>query len=248
MITVKRLTYVAAIASLSLTACKSTTKEYYEDAEGVLKKECQLGYFSDKVSGTCTHYSKEGGVFLKEQYKDDVLHGKVLHFEEGKETVVENYKDGVLHGESRGVTLDGVVWLEANYVNGKLEGKHILRHGNGNLKVEEMYNSQGKEGVQKKYYKNGQLAHSATYKDGCLITVDEVYTEDGRVLNAGNYKDGNGNLSVYYGNGQLRYYGSIREYKQVGEWKMMSKKGRTKTKHNYNPQDVEPCEFKYIPY
>jgi antitoxin component YwqK of YwqJK toxin-antitoxin module len=237
-----------AMSAMTLTACKSTTKEYFEDAEGVLKKECQLGYFSDKISGTCTHYNKEGEVYLKESYKDDVLHGKVRHFENGVETVLENYKNGKLHGESKGVTLEGVVWLEANYVEGKLNGKHILRFANGNLKVEENYNEKGKDGVQKRYYENGQLAHSATYADGCLSSVDEVFSEDGRALNPGDYKNGEGFLVVYYDNGSIRSQGRIQNYKQVGDWKMYSRKGKHKNKRSFNPDEQVQCEFKYVAY
>ena len=237
-----------ALTVLVLTSCKSTTKEYYEDAEGVLKKECQLGFFSDKISGTCTHYTKESEVFLKESYKDDVLHGKVRHFENGTETVVENYKNGVLHGESRGVTLDGVVWLEANYVDGKLDGKHVLRFGNGNLRVEEFYNSNGKHGVQKRYFENGQLAHSVTYEDGCLMSVEELFSENGNALNPGDYKDGSGYLTVYYDNGSIKASGRIEDFKQVGRWTVYNRKGKMKGKHNFNSEDQETCVFKFVTY
>lgn len=78
-----------------------------------------------KKNGEQTLYFQEGGLQIKQKYKDNVLQGLHTKFNQDGEKVFEvNYKDGAYHGNAK-MFMNGNLWIMKHYQFGKLHGKWI---------------------------------------------------------------------------------------------------------------------------
>jgi antitoxin component YwqK of YwqJK toxin-antitoxin module len=247
----KRNLYLMALAgAMTFQSCKDTQQEFYDVESGsrTLKKECQIGFFSKELDGKCTHFSKDGQKIMIETYKKGKLNGEVTHFKDGKVSHIENYKDGILNGKSIGYHNNGQVWLETNYVDEKIHGKHTTYFDSGQIKEDFNYKHGKKDGDQKAYHRPDLLWYHSTYNDGCLENIHEVRDIKGNKLNHGDYKNGTGMIVNYYEDGTKKYMGKVENYVQIGKWSLLSKKGNIITSDQFKQGKNEPCEMIRIDY
>ncbi len=64
---------------------------------------------------------------------------------------------------------------EANYINGKPEGKYLLYYNTGELKKVGYFENGLKEGVWKTYDKEGKIIEKGKYKNGEKVGVWKTY-------------------------------------------------------------------------
>lgn len=89
------------------------------------------------------------------------------YFKSGQLASVENYKNDTLHGRQIHYTPSGRYNLRANYKMGVKVDSFFLYTGNGDLNLEEYRDSTGKQqGTFKVYDTNGQIIQVGNYKDG----------------------------------------------------------------------------------
>jgi antitoxin component YwqK of YwqJK toxin-antitoxin module len=71
--------------------------------------------------------------------------------------------------------ISGKKLQEANYINGKPEGKFLIYYNSGELKVIGRYIKGLKDGVWKTYYKTGKIKERGKYKDGEKVGVWKTF-------------------------------------------------------------------------
>lgn len=146
--------------------------------------------------------------------------------------VIEKYqinKEGLKDGPYEAYYEDGTLKENATYLAGKLEGRRVIYHPNGQKDIEEMYENNLLIGDYLNYSPQGQLILKATYKggvmDGMLIRYDTL----GRLIEEVTMRNNeeNGPFREYYANGQLHWegtylngdneFGELKEYNEQGE-------------------------------
>jgi len=107
---------------------------------------------------------------------------------------VGNYQDGKKDGKWIYYLEDGQIWYEGNYKDGVEHGEFILSgYGNYNIfhKVKvENYKNGKLDGKSIHYHINGEIGRIENYKDGYQNGNDIFYDKDGKIFWSGNYKDG----------------------------------------------------------
>ena len=78
--------------------------------------------------------------------------------------------------------LNGKLWRETPYKNGKIEGITKEYYENGNLMREAPYKNDKAEGIEKWYYENGKLMAEIPYLNNLFHGDTRFYTEDGKLL------------------------------------------------------------------
>ena len=120
---------------------------------------------------------------------------------------------------------NGEIHSEANYIDGKIEGKRTWWHENGEI-------------------------HSETnYIDGKLMgKIKYFYYDIGQIESEKNYKDNqlNGKSTYWYKNGQKFSEGNYKDDKPDGKWTFWKKNGQKDEERNYKDNDlVDKTIFKY---
>ena len=128
-------------------------------------------------------------------YKDGKKDGKWISYCKHDQKVEEgNYKDGEKHGKWNFYFEDGQIWYEGNYQDGKEHGEFIYSgYGNYNIlhKVKSENYIDGKlDGKSIHYHVNGEIGRTENFKDGARNGNDIFYDKDGEIFWSGKYKDG----------------------------------------------------------
>jgi antitoxin component YwqK of YwqJK toxin-antitoxin module len=135
---------------------------------------------------------------------------------------VEVYNDGTLyesfqinsdslkHGSYNRYFKDGNVAEEAQYENGKLNGKRIIYYHTGVIEIEEIYDMDSLEGVLNSYYPSGKKEFTCEYIKNKIQGKAIKYYESGQVMEEVLFKDNeeNGPFVEYYDNGQIEWKGT----------------------------------------
>ena len=96
--------------------------------------------------------------------------------------------------------------LEANYLNGKLNGKYTEWFDNGKVKISVNYSAGKQDGKYVKYYENGNKNCECNFKLGGIWTSDTtVWYEDGKKKFEGKYYEGlkDGDFIIYNESGKI---------------------------------------------
>ncbi|EMZ40092.1 toxin-antitoxin system YwqK family antitoxin [Helicobacter bilis] len=78
--------------------------------------------------------------------------------------------------------LNGKLWRETPYKNGKIEGIEKWYYENGNLNIEIPFKNDKREGMVKWYYESGNLESEIPHKNDEAHGNLKYYTEDGKLL------------------------------------------------------------------
>lgn len=105
----------------------------------------------------------------------------------------ETYVDGILNGPKTWYSDSGVVVLEENYVENKIEGE------------------------QKAYYENGNIKSIVTYKKGKIIAL-EYLAKNGEILHSSDLSKGNGVWKYFWENGNILEEGKYKNWQKDGVW------------------------------
>ncbi len=161
-------------------------KSYFES--GSLQQDGRYVY--GLLEGLVTTYYETGEIMRVASYQSGELHGDMKFYDRtGRPMAQEIYQKGVRHtpegepyqGRCQIYSVDGDLWEDANFKNGRLSGVRKKYYEDGHLEFEERYRKGKRHGEVKTYYKNGTLKGLYQYRKGELISSQE-YDQDGRVV------------------------------------------------------------------
>lgn len=126
-----------------------------------------------------------------------------------------NKKDGTWYLKNSSATysgkfidyyLTGIKQGEGVLFNGKLKGKRLLYHQNGNVSDEIEYENGISNGLEKRFYKDGTLMQKGSFKNGKEIGIWEMYHPNGQLKQRTTFKNGkmDGESISYYSTGNLK--------------------------------------------
>lgn len=133
--------------------------------------------------------------------------------ESGK--VVERYNvdsQGLKSGVATRYFPDGTVQEEANYLEGKLNGKRTIYRETGEKEIEEHYQNDILEGEYSVFYPSGAKEIEMTYSNGKISSMLKKYYESGQLMEEVTMNDNevDGPFKEYYENGALQWEGNYR--------------------------------------
>lgn len=123
-------------------------------------------------------------------YKNDKKHGQQITYNNFLQIIEEsNYKNGVLDGKhikyENGKCIEDYI-----YNKGLPTGKKASYDDNGNIKLSIEYIDGKNSGIYKRFFDNGQIAYEGNYKFGKKHGLVTEYYNNGRIKTLENYKHG----------------------------------------------------------
>jgi uncharacterized protein len=196
---------------------------YFNNGQINIKKN----YLLNKENGSFTRYFQNGKLSEEGTFKNEKLSGQYKsYFVNGilEESSVYN-ESGQLNGKQQYFDIDGKLYYEADYKDGKLtQYKYFDKKGtvvyetklkskqeaktffsDGTLKWIGNVEDSRRSGLWKEYFRNGILKAEYNYKNGLLEGMGKEYYMNGKVKKEIQYKDdkAHGKYREYYRNGQL---------------------------------------------
>ncbi|HEX8529754.1 MAG TPA: hypothetical protein VF646_07015, partial [Cytophagales bacterium] len=169
-------------------------------ADGTLYQE--YNYVNGETDGLVRVYDTDGKPYLEQEHKAGQIR-KYRYFDKQGKVVDEASARG---SKLRWVTRfpSGVVRLEGELVNGKLEGKVRTYHESGYLASEGTYRADELDGPEKDYYADGTVSSQQEYKKGKPDGLHRRFHQNGQVATEGWLADGErqGEWRTYYANGK----------------------------------------------
>lgn len=123
----------------------------------------------------------------------------------GKLFAETDYKNGRMNGVKKSFFDNGKLYMESSMSDDLVNGLSKEYYPNGHIKDEVNCLNGKVEGLQKLYDDNGKLSGVLTNHEGQLNGPSTVYYPDGKINVTSNYKDGqqDGTYTHYYRNGQV---------------------------------------------
>jgi antitoxin component YwqK of YwqJK toxin-antitoxin module len=149
-------------------------REYWED--GTIK--FMFNFVDGKTEGEGNEFYEDGQIKQKANYNNGELNGLYQTWFRAHPDVNPNiseeitFKDGKKDGPYKHYNSDGIVIKECNYIDGLLEGKHIIRnYTNGKIYIEEHYKQNLLHGSYKQWDEEGNLVREQEYVNGVLKQI-----------------------------------------------------------------------------
>lgn len=186
--------------------------------------ECKNYYLNGKLQNESTCYAN-GKLMSIIRYKDDLLHGtSVMYDENGNiflETVYDNgkqikiiaYENGLatdIKGTQRSYHENGKLKSESEYEGGMPHGLHRSFFTDGNPELEIHFSNGEIDGFYRTFYTNGQLQSEIIYSKGKPWNAQTCFSRKGVRLKSGDINEGNGTVYHYSQGGRLQY---VEHYK-----------------------------------
>lgn len=95
---------------------------------------------------------------------------------------------------------------EGTLFNGKLKGKRLMYHINGNVSDVIEYENGLSNGIEKRFYEDGTLMQKGEFKNGKEIGIWEMYHPNGQLKQRTNFLNGkmDGESVSYYSTGEIK--------------------------------------------
>jgi antitoxin component YwqK of YwqJK toxin-antitoxin module len=145
--------------------------------------------------------------------------GKVRQFDMSDRLVSENiYFDGKL-SDMRLYHVNGKLYLETPFSDGKKSGTVKVYYESGILMCETPYLNGNKNGIEKTYYESGILMKETPYANGLKNGMEKNFLENGGVVSEVDYRDGkmytvSSSHSSHVYHGRRTYSKHKRHYKK----------------------------------
>ncbi len=134
--------------------------------------------YESPINGEYKSYYKDGTVYQKTMYKNNVQDGYDFeYFENGKIKISRNYKNGILDGEYKQYDRESNLLSAENFVNGT--GTLIGYYENNNKEATIRMVNGKKEGLFNLFTENGKLSSQGTFKNDSLDGSFIEYFGDG---------------------------------------------------------------------
>ncbi|HPS71554.1 MAG TPA: hypothetical protein PLM70_04825 [Bacteroidales bacterium] len=158
--------------------------------------------------GIETKYYPSGKIYQTIAYKDNKKDGvETTYFENGKIKKIVTYKQNIENGLYISYYENDTISVEGLYSDGKQIGAWYSYYINGAIESVDLFDD-GFIVKSTKYYPDGNQKNESLYKNKLLTTL-KTYDHQNKLLKEDHFKNGNGILSNYYFNGNLRTKGNI---------------------------------------
>lgn len=159
-----------------------------------LIKDNGLFYHPDTMTLFSGYYHwcyPSGSVAEKGYMKDGLATGLIkLYNEDGKILVEAEYNEGKKNGKVITYYPSGHIKAEFFLINGKREGRMRIWYDGGNKKFEAYYKDDMLNGKQIKYFPDGHVNVECEYKDNLEHGLKKIIKEDGTILFQGEFEGG----------------------------------------------------------
>jgi antitoxin component YwqK of YwqJK toxin-antitoxin module len=173
-----------------------------KDAQGKIHESGSL--LKDKKEGVWRTYNNTEGLLELSEFKAGVPDGIRIQFDES-----------------------GYISIDANYKNGKLEGRRTeYRYGSVKRQIEN-YSGGVLNGNKKVFYESGTLQEDGSYKNGKRDGLVKWYTQEEKPSIEFTYKMGiiEGPAKTYFASGKIQTEGNYKNDNESGEWKEYDEDG-----------------------
>lgn len=182
-------------------------KKIYYHENG--KLESEISYENGKREGVLRKYNPNGMLIYQMRYEDDLP--VAYSYEDKNGNLVPEILLPGGSGNIKAMYRNGSKSAELEYVEGKLNGKHILYYENGSPYFQSTETFNNSNGISREFYPNGKLAWERAYKNDNTLGPFTIYHENGQKKTQGTqYNDMmHGTIYYYDENGKLketRYY------------------------------------------
>ncbi|MBW6461381.1 MAG: toxin-antitoxin system YwqK family antitoxin [Bacteroidales bacterium] len=169
-----------------LASCRKTETAYYSN--GQIKHSLPKNA-RGKLDGQAQFWFPNGTPELTAEYKDGILHGRLIRFHgNGNPQSEDQYENGMLNGVSREFYLNGAVRIEMTYRNDTLHG------------VSRQYDDAGQVVIEG-HYENGYFEGYWLYRDRYgNVTGDANFVRGTGVKRAWNYEGKTAGTTEYMDN------------------------------------------------
>ncbi len=213
----------------------------YFSSKGVFNK-------AGKRTGLWEFYSRESGkLYEKAEFSEGNLDGNYIGLNKwGYNSYQANFVNGKKEGKVTDYYPYGKVMTDENYKNGVKEGQEITFHKNGAHKYECNY-TQGKFDKDfKEYSADGKILREITLRNGIKEGVFKLYHKNGVLKEEGIYTADklNGVNKGYYDNGQLSVVATYKMDILVGPYKRYYEDGVIQSEGTYDEKGKLAGEVK----
>ena len=197
---------------------------YFDDNCNVVKEKKGAKYYR-------ILHEKNNGIYLITQYD---LSGTLDEIYQATDEYDCWGKDDDSYNRREGKTIsffkNGTKLREANYKNGKLEGKEYWYNQDGKIEWILEYKNNIQNGKEIRYFGNGKIETEENFKNGERNGEGKYYHEDGRLVTVTNYLDGivHGKNVTYYKNGKTKSETMYKNGEVEGKWVEYNENGSIK--------------------
>lgn len=181
-------------------------KKYHDNG----KPEIDANYIDDNLDGEYKYYNDKGALIQKKFFKNGDLDGLYMSYFNVGEKLPEYkilYNEGLVKGKTAELYVDGDLYSEMNFSNGKQNGSESKYHLNGKLSSEANYENGELEGSYRSFYSNGNPYEVGQSSSGLYDGSWKNYYNDGTIQVEYSYDKGdlNGSYKYYDNDGKLYY-------------------------------------------
>jgi len=126
----------------------------------------EINYQNGKLHGKMIYWNRKGQIVIESNYKNNLLDGLEIEYENGQISMERNYSKGVQQGKETWWNENGQISHESNYSKGVLQGKNTDWHSNGQKLIEVNYIDGKKDGKDTFWDEDGQKWTEVNYIDG----------------------------------------------------------------------------------
>lgn len=129
--------------------------------------------------GKSVIYNEKDEILQQANFKEGLLDGEMIIYEENKMKMKMNFKNNLQHGETYFYNKEENVLGVETYANGLKEGKCEWKDLKGNLLFTENYHCNKLNGEKLEYYENGKVKKRSIFSDGELTGKAEEFYKNG---------------------------------------------------------------------
>lgn len=207
-------------------------------------------YKNGEFEGQYKYYNENGALLQNKYFKNGKLNGKYLSYFAVGEDILEydiDYKEDLPESTLLEYYVDGTIYRETPYVDGKISGTEKKYHLGGAVVLEANYKEDQVDGAYTTYHVNGTVDEKGQCLDGEPTGIWKTYYDDNTISDEYEYTKGklNGSYKRYDTDGKIHYEYMYRKdeiiaykfYNKVGEIiKEAKKKGGEFLYKSYSAQ------------
>lgn len=177
-------------------------KEYYDSEKTRISSISRV--WNNKLHGNREYYQSDGKKIAQERWRNGVLQGKSWMRLIYDQILIENYIDGKLNGKSIVKDEKGNILNTCYYIDD--EPQRIILSDNNDILLVTAEMKPVSSGINIIYHNNGHIHFIKSYEKGSLHGNYLEFRDNGVIVRRENYINGKleGEATIYYPNGKIR--------------------------------------------
>ncbi len=196
----------------------------YENGE----KSSEGRMVDGRPEGLWKTYYENGQLKTEGSRREGLLDGEWSFYrEDGNPERTITYENDVKNGVERIYTVEGILFGENQFVDGKQEKKSIFYYADGSVSKEVEFKQNKEDGKGLEFGTDGRVITFLTYKDGYLRSQEKVNRYSGRGEKMGKW------IEYYPNSKKIKEEGNYSNGKRNGLFKIFNKKGQLERVETY---------------